>query len=140
MQFNKSVDLTNDPEIIVSFETEAEAKSAVPSLKEEMRNLLAVNGEKPKDMSAHIYLYCPDEVEARAYDVYIYAEAEPDVVLSGASVSEHLRKAEGRLLPVRRANALTRERDRMARRKAKTAKRNLIAGEWADIYYGLPEM
>lgn len=139
MQFNKSVDLTNDPEIIVSFETEAEAKSAVPSLKEEMRTLLSLNGEKPKDMLARIYLYCPDDVEARAYDVYIYAEAEPDIVLSGASISEHLRKAEGRLLPVRKANAWKRERDRLANRKAKNAKRNLIAREWADIYYGLPE-
>lgn len=130
-----------------NFKEEKLAKKALPALKEEIKSLLATNGEKPKDLITDIYWKCTTPgawgscVQIPTdYQAYVWSDAEPDIVLSGKSVSRKLREANfSSHLSSREKERKAREERRLAQRQAKRNKQLLVSNDWSDIWFGLPE-
>lgn len=53
--------------------------------------------------------------------------------------SKHLKKMNGRLLPIKTAVRLYASSERLRDRRAKSIVKSLNVREWTDINYGLPE-
>lgn len=122
------------------------AKKALSTLKEEVKNLLATNGEKPKDLITDVYWECKTSghggpmMVPTDYQSYVWSDAEPDIILSGKSISRKLRKVKfSSYLTSREKERKIREERRLAQRLAKTNKRLFVSETWSDIWFGLPE-